>query len=331
MSNYEATRVMGGPGATVAMPAAGDPMRTQMGGVVACPVCQSSTPTLETYCGECGFLLASALPGEVEAPSEERPAAELVEEGTGRRIALRIGANSVGRQGADVLLNEGTVSRLHARITVEAARVLVEDRGSSNGSRVGDLRLSPNVAAEAQPGTVLRFGNWKAVIERASVADERTIVVAEPTMVSELLSAATADDQPAEPIDAPSTASGDARLECQDGPGPNIVIPEGETTLGRRPENGVVLTGDPFISGRHACVLRSGQTVTLTDVGSSNGTIVNGVRLEPNAAVTLADGDTVKIGQATYQYFAPAPTLEDPAELAPETDENPEPAEGQLQ
>ena len=70
MSDTEQTRVMGsGVGAPVApgdrtmvAPAAGggaDAVRTQMGGTITCPICKSTTPTTETYCGDCGFLLAS--------------------------------------------------------------------------------------------------------------------------------------------------------------------------------------------------------------------------------------------------------------------------------
>ena len=117
-------------GATQQMPASGfgDAMRTQMGGTIACPVCKTSTPMMEAYCGECGYLLSSAPMTDLEVPSEEAPAAELVDLTDGRRHALRAGANTIGRQGTDVLVNEGTVSRVHARVTIEGDTITVEAR-----------------------------------------------------------------------------------------------------------------------------------------------------------------------------------------------------------
>src|SRR5437763_17153368 len=133
MSDVDSTRVMGTPGtppadrtmvapaggagATMQMPAGGfDPMRTQMGATTTCPVCRSTTPAMESYCGDCGYLLSSVPEADLVVPAEEAPAAELVDLETQRRYLLRTGSNTVGRQGTDILINDGTVSRVHARI-----------------------------------------------------------------------------------------------------------------------------------------------------------------------------------------------------------------------
>src|SRR5580704_3486033 len=108
MSNMEATRVMGtfgvGNSATIQMPAGGDAFRTQMGGTTTCPICKSSTPLLDIYCGDCGYLLSSPPESAAEAalPVEEAPPAELVDELTSRRYRLRYGVNTVGRYGTDI-------------------------------------------------------------------------------------------------------------------------------------------------------------------------------------------------------------------------------------
>lgn len=54
---------------------------------------------------------------------------------------------------------------------------------------------------------------------------------------------------------------------------------------------------DPGISRRHARILRAADgALSLLDLGSMNGTRLNGAALEPNLATALADGDQVTLG-----------------------------------
>jgi hypothetical protein len=62
--------------------------------------------------------------------------------------------------------------------------------------------------------------------------------------------------------------------------------------IGRLPECGVVLA-DSNVSRRHAELRRAGDTVVLTDLGSTNGTRVNGA---PVRERVLASGDEVSVG-----------------------------------
>jgi hypothetical protein len=62
--------------------------------------------------------------------------------------------------------------------------------------------------------------------------------------------------------------------------------------IGRLPECGVVLA-DSNVSRRHAELRRAGDTVVLTDLGSTNGTRVNGA---PVRERILASGDEVSVG-----------------------------------
>lgn len=95
------------------------------------------------------------------------------------------------------------------------------------------------------------------------------------------------------------------------------------TTLGR--EVGDVIVDDPRVSGRHCRFGVVGGDLTLEDLGSSNGTFVNGHRIEMQ--VLLADGDVVTLGDARIVVTAPAaveppavePPPQAPTERGPET------------
>ncbi len=70
------------------------------------------------------------------------------------------------------------------------------------------------------------------------------------------------------------------------------------TSLGRAPTNTVILD-DSFVSGEHALImLRDGQW-WLEDRGSSNGTLLNGYRIEE--PVVLSAGDIISIGRITLR------------------------------
>ncbi len=105
--------------------------------------------------------------------------------------------------------------------------------------------------------------------------------------------------------------------DVSDKPGAQlIVIPAGANpavvqlaeilTIGRSPANELVLD-DPNASRRHAEIrLLDGNRYRLIDMGSSNGTWLNGKRL--TVPEDLKDGDQIKIGSVEMHFFAPGTT-----------------------
>ena len=58
------------------------------------------------------------------------------------------------------------------------------------------------------------------------------------------------------------------------------------------------------VSRLHAAIYRSKHTLSLSDLGSSNGTFLNGERLRPQQTRVLRDGDEVRFGElAAKVYF----------------------------
>jgi hypothetical protein len=74
-------------------------------------------------------------------------------------------------------------------------------------------------------------------------------------------------------------------------PGPN--------SIGRRGENDIVLDADPYVSGSHAEITADEEGIWLTDVGSTNGTTLNGAKLQPNVRMALKSGDEITFGQTS--------------------------------
>lgn len=74
---------------------------------------------------------------------------------------------------------------------------------------------------------------------------------------------------------------------------------EGVWTLGRSDENNLTV-GDPAVSSRHARLEAHSGVLAVADVGSSNGTFINGARLAPNSPAILREGDRLTLGQTEF-------------------------------
>ena len=86
------------------------------------------------------------------------------------------------------------------------------------------------------------------------------------------------------------------RLIC----GPReIALEEGESILGRDPD-ATVFIDHVSASRRHAQITIVGGTATIEDLGSKNGTRVDGERIE--TAASLADGSQIRIGSVRMDF-----------------------------
>lgn len=71
-------------------------------------------------------------------------------------------------------------------------------------------------------------------------------------------------------------------------------------TIGRGAENDIRLDEDEFASSRHARVEPRRDGVWLEDIGSTNGTFLNGVQLEQPRR--LSPGDVIRVGETDLRF-----------------------------
>jgi hypothetical protein len=79
--------------------------------------------------------------------------------------------------------------------------------------------------------------------------------------------------------------------------GETLELPD-EVTLGRAPGCGIRLE-DPYTSSLHARISRRDQTLWIEDLGSTNGTWVNAVRV--TGPTKLGRGDLVQVGGTVFE------------------------------
>jgi pSer/pThr/pTyr-binding forkhead associated (FHA) protein len=90
-------------------------------------------------------------------------------------------------------------------------------------------------------------------------------------------------------------------------------------TVGRAPENTIRLE-DTSVSGRHAEIIVVDQACTLKDLGSTNGTIVNG---HPVSETQLRAGDRIRFGKVEAGYECETVTAAQPLPQLAEVDARP--------
>ncbi len=101
----------------------------------------------------------------------------------------------------------------------------------------------------------------------------------------------------------PGFDGGEPRLQVDRAPGyaPGTAydIPSYGATLGRGEVE--IRLEDPFASSRHARIFREGPVLVIEDLGSTNGTYLNGELI--SGPQPLHDGDRIRIGDSEFSYL----------------------------
>src|SRR5271170_3662648 len=97
--------------------------------------------------------------------------------------------------------------------------------------------------------------------------------------------------------------AGDRLVKLGSSPAREYSLDKPTIAIGSHPKNDVV-ADDTTVSRRHATITRKGDGFELADLGSTNGTFINGRRVtEP---VALKPGDQIKFGSVRFA-FNPTP------------------------
>ncbi len=106
---------------------------------------------------------------------------------------------------------------------------------------------------------------------------------------------------PAEPQAAVVAFTGSPGLVSLTG-GARLEIPEGRHVVTREPGAPLSLAGEASVSRSHAELYRDGSSLTVEDLGSTNGTYVNGQKV--TGVTPLKAGDNVQFGTSTWRVEA---------------------------
>jgi hypothetical protein len=139
--------------------------------------------------------------------------------------------------------------------------------------------------------------------QQDAVHDSNPIVPIAPQPMQQIIlggpppSVAPTTSVPIQQISQSAPVSGIPKLVASDGSA--FELPEGETTVGREFGAGLVVPNDT-VSRNHASLIKSGSSVELRDNLSTNGSWINGAKV--NGSQQLRPGDSVRFGSIEYRY-----------------------------
>lgn len=161
----------------------------------------------------------------------------------------------------DLILDDHRCSRQHCEFLRRDGDYVVKDLGSANGTSVNGRKLADEEFCALKDGDKIRIGAIPAVFH---------------------------------------TRDADFQIRFESGEHEGVCLPLGNqrVTLGRQPKNDLAFE-DINVSGVHLEIVREGQQHVLRDLGSTNGTLLDGRKV---SEVMLSSGDRVRIGGSEFIY-----------------------------
>ncbi|MFZ5891837.1 MAG: FHA domain-containing protein [Myxococcota bacterium] len=205
----------------------------------------------------------------------------------------------IGRgDGCEVMLPDPSVSHRHASIRQRGTDYVVIDEGSTNGTFIGPVRLSPQAPRVIRSGELVRVGRvWLELrVEQAAVTQSQKLATREIALALVASSLAAQGESKA------------VRIRVVKGPalGGELLLenPERPHVIGRGA--GVQLPlEDPDLSRRQLEVFRRGINLMVRDLGSKNGSYLDGQRLESGKEVAWPLEKVLTLGQSELVYEDP--------------------------
>lgn len=205
----------------------------------------------------------------------------------------------IGRgEGCEIRLPDPSVSHRHASIRQRGSDYVVVDEGSTNGTFVGPVRLSPQAPRVIKSGELVRVGRiWlELTVGAAPVTDDVQLATREIAL-SLVSSALAAQGEAAKVV-----------IKVEQGPdaGQELVLVDAQRAYVIGRGQGLDLTlSDSDASRRHVEVGRRGAVMWVKDLGSKNGAQLDGAKLSPNKETAWPRGKRVSLGQTELSYEDP--------------------------
>ena len=194
-------------------------------------------------------------------------------EGEWQEIPLTHTTTIIGRgETCDLILADKQVSRQHASIQQEQGALWLSDLDATNPAVLDGTALKNRARVALRPGQTIEIGNYTISVEPSQAAATEVIQRSSPFTL---------------------------RWRKGSGAWQDVPLAPGSLTIGRGKESDLQVS-DQKASRQHIQLTLENNAVHVTDLGSTNGTLLDGNPIPPRRAVPLSPGQKVTIGEHDF-------------------------------
>ncbi len=253
----------------------------------ACPYCSAAIPHDAGYCPSCGYE-----PGSMGEGGKTRAAATVagsVEVAiAGQVFGIGEGEHTLGRSEGDLVVGNPYLSRKHLVFAVRGGRLFVRDLGSTNGTFVDGARLGAE-ECELTPASGLKAGELPIALRWLENPAAPTGEEGAEEEGEKAIPGLREDSIDVEEVRSPWSLKGGET---------SYHLPFGKVRIGRKPDrNDIAFPDDGFISAAHAVLDVDLDYIKAQDIGSTNGTLLNGEKMAAQEWRELKPGDELTVGK----------------------------------
>jgi pSer/pThr/pTyr-binding forkhead associated (FHA) protein len=202
-------------------------------------------------------------------------------DGRAAPVVLEAPGKTIGKGGVnDIVIDESGVNGFHADVRVDGDSVSITDVKTATGTLVNGVRI--NSTTLIGKGDVISIGGVELEVVETESGSAKTLVLSGTALLE--------------------MGSGCWSLVADSGPEKGQIIPVMDRVeIGRALECDISIL-EPALSRKHAELELMSSGLTIRDLGSVNGTFVNGKKI---SETRLQDGDVLQFGKIRFIVSAP--------------------------
>jgi len=217
-------------------------------------------------------------------------------------------SHTIGRKGydRDIEIDDSSASRMHGIVKVESGKLLIKDTDSLNGILVNQKPIDKGEWVELGIGDTIKIVSVEFVLDLGDSAEK---TYHEPPSNDEPV---FVPDPAVEPFPKPRVKPAFEPRGSRDFQRIDPVVDygyhdfkerlkkKGKVTVGRKASNDIVLE-DSAVSREHAVFTYEGGEYWVEDLQSTNGTFINGIKVERKTRI--ADADRIRVSLYSFSLL----------------------------
>lgn len=188
-----------------------------------------------------------------------------------------------------IVLNHKAISRRHATVSIENGKVYITDTQSANGVYINQQIIAPNHAKRLMHNDHISFGQEPPFVLEISYENHNAVPAVSPS---------TGRTKNETIVSTDTGYKGSTNVTDVS----KLFLQKNILTIGRSDDNDIPIPS-VMVSRKHATIEKHSEVqYCVTDLGSTNGTFINGKLLEKGKSLIIGTKDELRIGPMVFRF-----------------------------